>query len=78
MNRRKVAGRHRHRPVLGWRILSEHEQEIVIGADVTAPVGICFMAVTDIKTTKNRLHLDPCRPEGNEFRLVRPKRTLVG
>ena len=44
--------------VLGWRILSEHEQEIVIGADATAPVGICFMPVRDIKTTKNRLHLD--------------------
>jgi catechol 2,3-dioxygenase-like lactoylglutathione lyase family enzyme len=44
--------------VLGWRILSEHEQEIVIGADATAPVGICFMPVSDAKTTKNRLHLD--------------------
>jgi catechol-2,3-dioxygenase len=29
--------------VLGWRILSEHEQEIVLGADAAAPVGICFM-----------------------------------
>src|SRR5215218_1644040 len=44
--------------VLGWQILSEHEQEIVIGADATAPVGICFMPVSDVKTTKNRLHLD--------------------
>jgi predicted enzyme related to lactoylglutathione lyase len=98
--------------VLGWRILSEHEQEIVIGADTTAPVGICFMPVSDIKTTKNRLHLDLspdpgeqeaeierilalgarrvdigqtgaeswtvlADPEGNEFCVVRPKRTLV-
>jgi predicted enzyme related to lactoylglutathione lyase len=44
--------------VLGWRILSEREREIVIGDDATAPVGICFMPVTDAKTTKNRLHLD--------------------
>ena len=44
--------------VLGWRILSEREQEIVIGADAAAPVGICFMPVSDIKRTKNRLHLD--------------------
>jgi catechol 2,3-dioxygenase-like lactoylglutathione lyase family enzyme len=44
--------------VLGWRILSEREREVVIGADATAPVGICFMPVTDAKTTKNRLHLD--------------------
>jgi predicted enzyme related to lactoylglutathione lyase len=44
--------------VLGWRILSEREREIVIGSDVTAPVGICFMPVTDRKTVKNRVHLD--------------------
>ncbi|MFF1868534.1 VOC family protein [Streptomyces sp. CB03911] len=44
--------------VLGWQILSEREREVVIGPDATAPVGICFMPVTDRKTTKNRLHLD--------------------
>ncbi len=43
---------------LGWRVLSERAQEIVIGPDVTAPVGICFMPVTDVKTVKNRVHLD--------------------
>jgi predicted enzyme related to lactoylglutathione lyase len=43
---------------LGWRVLSERDQEIVIGPDVTAPVGICFMPVTDGKTVKNRVHLD--------------------
>jgi predicted enzyme related to lactoylglutathione lyase len=43
---------------LGWKILSEREGEIVIGTDETAPVGICFMPVTDPKTVKNRLHLD--------------------
>jgi predicted enzyme related to lactoylglutathione lyase len=44
--------------VLNWRILSEREREVVIGVDETAPVGICFMPVTDRKTVKNRLHLD--------------------
>jgi predicted enzyme related to lactoylglutathione lyase len=44
--------------VLGWRILSEHEREVVVGPDETGPVGICFMPVTDRKTVKNRLHLD--------------------
>ena len=44
--------------VLGWRILSEREREIVIGSDENAPVGICFMPVADAKTVKNRLHLD--------------------
>jgi predicted enzyme related to lactoylglutathione lyase len=44
--------------VLHWRILSEREREIVIGTDVTSPVGICFMPVTDTKVVKNRIHLD--------------------
>ena len=43
---------------LGWKILSEREREVVIGPDETAPVGICFMPVTDVKTVKNRVHLD--------------------
>ncbi len=43
---------------LGWKILSEREREIVIGTDENAPVGICFMPVTDPKTVKNRVHLD--------------------
>jgi predicted enzyme related to lactoylglutathione lyase len=44
--------------VLNWKILSEREREVVIGTDPAAPVGICFMPVTDTKTVKNRLHLD--------------------
>jgi predicted enzyme related to lactoylglutathione lyase len=44
--------------VLDWRILSERDREVVIGADESASVGICFMPVTDVKTVKNRLHLD--------------------
>ncbi|MGH3507120.1 MAG: VOC family protein [Nocardioidaceae bacterium] len=98
--------------VLGWKILSQREREIVIGSDETAPVGICFMPVMDAKTVKNRVHLDLTTgvddrdaeierlealgarridigqtgseswtvladPEGNEFCVVRPKRTLV-
>ena len=43
---------------LGWSVLSEREREIVIGPDVHASVGICFMPVTGPKTVKNRLHLD--------------------
>jgi predicted enzyme related to lactoylglutathione lyase len=98
--------------VLGWKILSEREREIVIGTDETAPIGICFMPVTVEKKVKNRLHFDltsgveerdaeierilalgarPVEigqtgaeswtvladPEGNEFCVIRPKRTLV-
>jgi predicted enzyme related to lactoylglutathione lyase len=43
---------------LGWKVLSEREDEIVIGTDQNAPVGICFMPVTDPKKVKNRVHLD--------------------
>ena len=43
---------------LGWRILSEHADEIVIGTDPNAPVGICFMPVADPKIVKNCVHLD--------------------
>jgi predicted enzyme related to lactoylglutathione lyase len=43
---------------LGWKILSERDREIVIGPDEHAPVGMCFMPVSDSKTGKNRLHLD--------------------
>jgi predicted enzyme related to lactoylglutathione lyase len=98
--------------VLGWRVLSEREREVVIGPDESAPVGMCFMPVTARKIIKNRLHLDLTTaaddrdaeisrllalgarqvdigqsgdeswtvladPEGNEFCVVRPKRTLV-
>ena len=99
--------------VLDWKILSEREREIVIGVDVHASVGICFMPVTDKKTVKNRVHLDLAPdpdeqdaeierilalgaqranigqtgteswtvladPKGNEFCVLRPKRTLIG
>src|SRR5260370_34830157 len=43
---------------LGWTVLSERPREIGIGPDDHAPVGMCFMPVTDVKTGKNRLHLD--------------------
>jgi predicted enzyme related to lactoylglutathione lyase len=44
--------------VLGWKILSEREREVVIGPDLDAPVGMCFMPVTDRKVGKNRIHVD--------------------
>jgi predicted enzyme related to lactoylglutathione lyase len=43
---------------LGWKVLSERANEIVIGTHENAPVGMCFMPVTDSKTVKNRVHLD--------------------
>ncbi len=43
---------------LGWTVLSERQNEIVIGTDQNAPAGVCLMPVTDPKTVKNRVHLD--------------------
>ena len=43
---------------LGWKILSEREDEIVIGTDENAPADMCLMPVTGPKTVKNRVHLD--------------------
>lgn len=43
---------------LGWKVLSEREREIVIGADENAPVGMWFMPVTDPKMVKYRVRLD--------------------
>jgi len=42
----------------GWKVLSERENEIVIGTGQNTPAGMCFMPVTDPKTVKNRVHLD--------------------
>src|SRR5438309_9376876 len=46
---------------LGWKVLSERENAIVIGTDVNAPVRMCFMPVFDPKTLKTRVHLDLTR-----------------
>ena len=45
-------------PAPGWEVLSERENEIVIGTEQNAPAGMCFMPVTDPKTVRNRVHLD--------------------
>jgi catechol-2,3-dioxygenase len=42
----------------GWQVLSERENEIVIGTGQNAPAGMCFMPVTEPTTVKNRVHLD--------------------
>jgi predicted enzyme related to lactoylglutathione lyase len=58
--------------LLDWPILSEREREIVIGADETASVGICFMPVADRKVVKNRVHLDlTCGAEERDAEIER-------
>jgi catechol 2,3-dioxygenase-like lactoylglutathione lyase family enzyme len=41
----------------GWKVLSERENEVVIGADENAPAGMCFMPVTEPKMLKNHVYL---------------------
>lgn len=44
--------------VLDWKVLFEHEQEIIIGRDEHAYPGLCFLPAREPKTVKNRLHID--------------------
>jgi hypothetical protein len=44
---------------LGWQVLSSREREVVVGPDVDAAIGLCFMpAGSTLKSVKNRVHLD--------------------
>jgi predicted enzyme related to lactoylglutathione lyase len=58
---------------LGWKVLSERANEIVTGTHENAPVGMCFMPVTDSKTVKNRVHLDlTCSAADHDQEIDRP------
>jgi predicted enzyme related to lactoylglutathione lyase len=51
---------------LGWPVLSAREREVVIGASVDAPVGVCLMPAGETrKTVKNRVHLDLTTTDGD-------------
>jgi hypothetical protein len=95
--------------VLGYDVLYETSNEVIIGTDPDRYPGICFVPVSDTKMTKNRLHidLDPddhqaevarvtdlgatradigqgdvpwtvlTDPEGNEFCILTPHKSLV-
>ena len=96
--------------VLGQQVLAEDDEEAIVGADPRSYPGLCFLAVPEGKTIKNRLHidLDPdgrdaeverllalgaaradvgpgpqatwvvlADPEGNEFCVLRPHRSLI-
>jgi hypothetical protein len=44
---------------LGWRILSERAREVVIGPDETAPIGMCFIPMPEVKNTETMTDLRP-------------------
>ncbi|HUY50672.1 MAG TPA: VOC family protein [Streptosporangiaceae bacterium] len=39
-------------------VLLEADDEVVVGADLQAYPGLCFLPVPEGKTVKNRLHID--------------------
>jgi predicted enzyme related to lactoylglutathione lyase len=95
--------------VLGYRIVYQAPDEVIIGVDEHTYPGVVFVPVPEAKTSKNRLHLDLdpddqaaevdrvialgarrvdigqgdvswvvlADPEGNEFCVLRPHRSLV-
>src|SRR6266511_1208204 len=73
--------------VLGYEVLYETTDEVIIGVAPDRYPGICFVPVGDAKATKNRLHIDLGQgdaawtvladPEGNEFCILTPHRSLI-
>jgi hypothetical protein len=43
---------------LGYQVLYESDDEVIVGADLHAYPGLCFLRVPDEKVVKNRLHVD--------------------
>ena len=43
---------------LGWVVVNDDPDEFEIRPSVDRPPGLLFAEVTDVKTVKNRLHLD--------------------
>jgi hypothetical protein len=94
---------------LGYAVLYETDDEVIIGRDAHEYPGICFVPNSDPKTGKNRVHIDIdpddqaaeverliglgarridigqgavnwvvlADPEGNEFDVLRPHRSLI-
>jgi hypothetical protein len=56
--------------VLGYEVLYETSDEVIIGAAPNRYPGICFLPVGDAKTTKNRLHID-LDPDDQEAEVAR-------
>ncbi|MFT2014659.1 VOC family protein [Streptomyces sp. 796.1] len=51
--------------VLGWQIVYEDAEEVVISVDATTLPGIAFLPVPEAKAGKNRLHFD-VTPDGDQ------------
>jgi len=51
---------------LGQQVLAEDDEEAIVGADPHSYPGLCFLAVPDGKTIKNRLHLGGAGRSGGQ------------
>jgi hypothetical protein len=56
--------------VLGYDVLYETANEVIIGTDPARYPGICFVPASNPKLTKNRLHID-LDPDDYEAEVVR-------
>jgi hypothetical protein len=56
--------------VLGYDVLYETPDEVIIGTDPAQYPGICFISGSDAKVTKNRLHID-LDPDDHEEEVAR-------
>ena len=56
--------------VLGYEVLYETADEVIIDVAPDLYPGICFVPVGDAKTTKNRLHID-LDPDDHEVEVAR-------
>jgi predicted enzyme related to lactoylglutathione lyase len=65
--------------VLDQPILYEDTDEVLVGADLQAYPGLCFLPVSDEKVVKNRLHIDlaPDDADAELDRLIALGATLV-
>ncbi|MFF2659484.1 VOC family protein [Kitasatospora sp. NPDC058032] len=55
---------------LGWSVLLENANEVVVGADEHSWPGLVFLPVPEEKAGKNRLHLD-LSPDDQEAEVAR-------
>ena len=55
---------------LGWVIVHDTEDEVEIRPDADTVPGLLFIAVTDAKAGKNRLHID-LRPDDRDAEVAR-------
>ena len=69
---------------LGQQVLAEDDEEAIVGADPHSYPGLCFLACASWPCLTARRSRTGCTwvvladPEGNEFCVLRPHRSVIG